>query len=147
MPRRFLIHAAVILLLLLTMALTGRAQAADGCKRIEVGPDTPTGIAGCQRLGAGIASHWQGPGAAVNSCTYPWNDCPTLRVKSLQTGLEIIVTPTMFCDCYTGTADERLIDLDPLMVAALGLDLEQGLYPVRVSLYDGLPDTALAGQP
>ena len=145
MRPRFIVHAAVILLLLLTMALAAPVEAADGCYPIERGIHTPTGIAGCVRHGEGIASTWPGPGAAVNACVYPWDDCQTLKVRSLQTGLQIIVTPTMFCDCYTGTADERIIDLDPAMVSALGLNLSEGLWPVEVSPYRGsaLPDTAM----
>jgi hypothetical protein len=71
-----------------------------------------------------------------------------------------VVTPTMFCDCYTGIHQgkyqERLIDLDPSMVRALGLDPSQGLWPVTVTPLSGprtttgaaspsaLPDTAIA---
>jgi len=50
----------------------------------------------------------------------------------------------MFCDCYTGTRDQRLVDLDPVTLAALGLDPSKGLYPVRVTPVGGaLPDTAM----
>jgi hypothetical protein len=144
---RLIVTGSVILLLgltiLLSMALGATAQASKGCESIEVGPDTPTGIAGCVVYGEGIASMWQGPGAARNDCTYPWTECPTVRVRSLQTGLQIIVTPTMFCDCYTGTADERIIDLDPAMVSALGLNPVEGLWLVKVEPVQGLPDTAI----
>ena len=39
----------------------------------------------------------------------------------------------MYCDCYTGTADERLIDMPPWLVEALGLDASRGLFRVEVT--------------
>jgi len=51
----------------------------------------------------------------------------------------------MYCDCYTGIlGKERLVDLDPSTLRALGLDSSQGLFPVRVTPVAGaLPDTAM----
>lgn len=99
--------------------------------------------------GTGIASMWQGPGAATHDCVYPWTSCATRAVQSLETGVTIIVTPTMYCDCYVGRTGpngetERLIDLDPGQVRALGLDPADGLWGVRVWLVNGagLPNTA-----
>jgi hypothetical protein len=120
----------------------------QGCHPIPVTWYSPTGIAGCRIYGEGIASTWGGPGAARNDCVYPWRDCQTVAVTSLTTGLRIIVTPTMYCDCYTGTRRQRLIDLDPAMVRALGLDPADGLWPVTVYPVDastGLPDTSTGG--
>lgn len=104
----------------------------------------------------GTASSWGGPGAATHDCVWPWTDCQTRAVRSLDTGLVIVVTPTMFCDCYVGRVGpdgetERLIDLDPAMVAALGLDPEAGLWDVEIWPVEGtsgltLPDTSTVGQ-
>jgi hypothetical protein len=100
----------------------------------------------------GIASTWGGPGAATHECVFPWKSCATRAVQSLQTGVTIIVTPTMYCDCFVGRVGpngetERLIDLDPSMVRALGLDPAAGLWPVAVWRVDprtgfALPNTA-----
>jgi hypothetical protein len=94
----------------------------------------------------GWASEWQGPGAATHDCVWPWTDCAPRKVQSLQTGITIIVTPTMYCLCEVpGSAHpERLIDLPPSMVRALGLDPAQGLFPVAVTLLEepALPNTA-----
>lgn len=84
----------------------------------------------------GIASWWHGKVAAVPSCTWPWTDCPPVQVQSLDTGMVIVVTPAMWCQCYVGTSDERLIDLTTSQLAALGLDPAQGLYRVRVTPFD-----------
>jgi hypothetical protein len=152
---RLLAHAAAIALVLATASLA--RGAAPGCEPIPVTWWSPTGVVGCTVYGEGTASMWGGPGAARNDCQWPWDDCQTISVQSLQTGLVIIVTPSMFCDCYTGTAQERIVDLDPGMVAALGLDPGAGLWPVRVWPVDArsglipsgqgaaLPDTALGG--
>jgi hypothetical protein len=112
----------------------------------------PTGWEGCTVYGDGIASRYPGPGVARNDCTYPWTSCTPITITSHQTGITITVTPRMFCDCYTGgwgTYRERLVDLDPGAVRALGLDWRDGLYPVTVApvgKHAGatpLPDTAV----
>lgn len=149
--RRWIGHVAIVLLVLIAIAFGGRspvrAGTPDGCHAIPVTADTPTGIAGCVIYGEGTASMWGGPGAARNDCLYPWHHCQAIAVQSLTTGLRIVVTPTMFGDLYTGTADQRIVDLDPRMVAALGLDPADGLWPVRVEPVNadtGIPDTAVA---
>jgi hypothetical protein len=139
-------QAAILLVaLLLGLALSQVVRAGDGCHSIPVTADTPTGIAGCVIYGEGTASMWGGPGIARNDCLWPWRDCQTIAIQSLTTGLTIIVTPRMFGDLYTGTPRQRIVDLDPAAVQALGLDESLGLWPVRVTPVDGatgLPDTA-----
>jgi len=101
-------------------------------------------------LTIGIASMWAGPGAATHDCIWPWTDCAPRRVTALDTGLSIIVVPQMYCDCYVGYTGphgetERLIDLDPSQVRALGLDPSRGLWRVSVELLGPtIPDTAMA---
>jgi hypothetical protein len=143
MKRRLRRHAPILALLLLA-ACVGDARA--DCEPYPVGPESPTGIVGCVRYGEGIASMWGGPGVARNDCTWPWTDCQMISISSHDTGITILVTPTMYCDCYTGTPDERLVDLDPAAVAALGLEPSRGLWHVTVTpVREGLlPDTAVA---
>lgn len=148
MKPRWWSHLAVILLLLASIALAGKARGAEpsGCHSIPVTWFSPTGIAGCVVYGDGMASMWGGLGAARNDCVYPWRHCQPIAITSLTTGLRIIVTPTMYCDCYTGTRRERIVDLDPSMVRALGLEPAEGLWPVNVQPADassGIPDTAM----
>lgn len=116
------------------------------CGPYPVTEHSPTGIAGCAVYGDGTASRWGGPGVAVNSCVYPWRTCQPIRITARTTGMSIVVQPTMFCDCYTGTADQRLVDLDPASLSALGLNFADGLYPVHVEPYSEptLPDTRMA---
>jgi hypothetical protein len=142
---RLLLWAIVLLL----AAAVPTVRAADGCHSIPITSYSPTGVAGCPVYGEGIASMWGGPGAARNDCTWPFKGCQPIAIRSLDTGLVITITPTMYCDCYTTTPDQRMVDLDPAMVAALGLDPAAGLFPVSVYPVDsaGLPNTAMTGDP
>ncbi len=149
MRSRLLAHAVVVGVIL---ALAATARAGDEtCEPIEVTWYSPTGIAGCTLDGAtdGIASTYPGEFAAANWCVWPWTDCGYASVQSHVTGLTITVPVAMYCDCYTNTSDERLIDLTPEQVAALGLDVRDGLFAVTVTPFrEGassatLPDTAV----
>lgn len=112
------------------------ASYGSGCYPIPVGPNTPTGIAGCERWGKGIASYYgPGSGVAMNFCTWTYrheHGCGFITVKSLASGLQVTVPVVDFCDCYTGTPDERIIDLQYGVVQLLGLNMSQGLYEVEV---------------
>jgi hypothetical protein len=121
------------------------AHRAAACAMTEREWYNPTGWEGCTIYGEGIASRWQGPGVARNDCLWPWTDCTPIRITALDTGRSIVVRPTMFGDLYTRTKDQRLVDLDPAAVRALGLDWSRGLYPVIVEPVGGtIPDTAVA---
>ena len=106
------------------------------CGPEPITPNTPTGIAGCVRLGDGVASHYgPGSGVATNACTWTVRHstgCGRLAIQSHDTGLVVVVDVVDFCDCYTGTPDERIVDLQYDVVDALGLDRSLGLYRVTV---------------
>jgi hypothetical protein len=129
-PRSLVVDLFVFLLLVLTMLFSGPVlvRAADPAQ--------------------GWASTWAGPGAATHDCRWPWTDCQIRAVQSLDTGVVIIVTPTMYCRCVVPDSPHprRLVDLDPAMVAALGLEAADGLWRVEVIPVDGttgLPDTSM----
>lgn len=120
------------------------------CESEPITANTPTGIAGCWREGEGIASHYgPGNGVAMNFCTWERRHntgCGTVTIRSLDTGAEVVVPVVDFCDCYTGTGMERIVDLQYGVVEALGLDPVRGLYPVyvfREAIVPTLPDTAV----
>ena len=123
------------------------------CHEIEVRAWSPTGLAGCTVYGRGTVSWYAGPGVTRNDCLWPWKSCTVIRITSLDTGRTITRQPSMFCDCYTGTAAERVIDLDPSALKQLGLwgIRDRGLFPVEVVPVGGrsthsserLPDTAM----
>jgi len=118
------------------------------CYATPVTTNTPTGIAGCEVWGEGIAS-WYGPGngVAMNFCTWTWrhtHGCGMVEVTSLETGVVVVVPVVDYCDCYTGTVRQRIVDLQWGVVATLRLPKSQGLYPVIVTRpNDVLPDTAM----
>jgi hypothetical protein len=107
-----------------------------GCRPEPVTSNTPTGIAGCEKWGSGIASHYgPGSGVAMNFCTWTYrikHGCGAVRITSAQTGITVTAPVVDFCDCYFTTKDERIIDLQWGVLGALGLDQSQGLYKVEV---------------
>lgn len=150
--RVVLIVVAVLLLFLILGVID---PVLGACEAYEPDPpNEPSGVMGCVVYGEGDASMWAGPGVARNDCVYPWTDCQPIRITSLETGVSVDVTPTMFCDCYQrpGPNGEtlRLVDLDPPTVAALGLNPDvPTLHRVRVEPVSvpvagvALPDTAM----
>jgi hypothetical protein len=99
----------------------------------------------------GIASHYgPGGGVAMNFCTWTLrhaSGCGFARITSADTGLVVTAPIIDYCQCYTGTSDERIIDLQWDVVSALGLDLSRGLYPVTVEVVGGatsIPNTSMA---
>lgn len=136
----------VALGLILWLGVTGKAHAE--CQPTPVGPNTPTGIAGCEVWGKGIASHYApGTGVAMNFCTWTYrhqHGCGKVKITSLTTNITVVAPVIDFCDCYTGTKNQRIVDLQYGVVAALGLKLSTGLYPVTVEPFTPtLPNTAM----
>lgn len=126
----------VALAFLAIVALFGAAPVDAGdetCYPVAVGPDTPSGIAGCTLDGptAGVASWHPGHVAAANWCTWPFTGCGWVRVTSHATGIRILAPVAMYCDCWW-TSDRRLVDLSLGQVRALGLDPADGTYAVTV---------------
>lgn len=143
MRRRLEVTLLLLLLgLVIGMLLAPKVRAV--CHSIEVTWWSPSGTAGCEVYGEGLASFWGGPGVARNDCEWPWDRCQPITITALETGRSLTVFPSMFGDLYTGTPNQRIVDLDPAALSALGLDPTQGLFPVIVEpATPSLPDTAL----
>lgn len=97
----------------------------------------------------GVAS-WYGPGTGVATPWCTWTlrhsaGCGSLRIQSHLTGLTVEAPVVDWCSCYVGTPQERIVDLQWGVVAALGLDRADGLYDVTVwrTGAPALPDTAV----
>lgn len=142
MRRRRWLHAAVILLLLASVLLAGTAH-----------------VGAAEPKRDGVASHYgPGTGVATQWCTWTLrhtSGCGLLAIQSHQTGLVAIAPVVDWCQCHRGTADERIVDLQWGVVAALGLDPADGLYDVTtwpvgqsISIHSSsIPDTAMAVTP
>lgn len=57
--------------------------------------------------------------------------CGSVRILA-ENGREATVPVIDYCQCYVGTPQERVIDLQPGTLELLGLDPNQGLYRVTV---------------
>lgn len=107
----------------------------------------------------GIASHYgPGSGVATRWCTWTLRHtagCGWVSVQSHDSGLVVTAPVVDWCQCYRGTPDERLVDLQYDVLAALGLPEpfsaeDRGLYHVTVTRLGldvarplVLPDTAV----
>lgn len=103
----------------------------------------------------GTAS-WFGPGDGVATQWCTWTlrhteGCGLLAVQSHRTGITVIAPVIDWCQCYRGTSQERIVDLQWSVVDALGLDRADGLYAVttwrvgsnRLPVMAQLPNTAM----
>ncbi len=137
-----------ILLWIVVGLLAALVVSAKDCEAEPASQWAPAGWICPPAYGEGIASTWQGPGSARNDCVWPFDQCIALTVISLDTGRSIVSVPTTWCMCWVGVIGplgetERIIDLAPDQVAALGLP-GPGLYRVRVEPATvTLPNTAL----
>lgn len=76
----------------------------------------------------------------MNFCTWERrhsSGCGSVTITAADTGRTATAPVIDFCDCYTGTTQERIVDLQYGVVQALGLSLSQGLYMVTVWPIDG----------
>jgi hypothetical protein len=80
----------------------------------------------------GVASWWAsfGPGIYAALPGYVAGTRVTIRVWSGKLHVDAPVITS--CGCFVGTPQERIVDLSPGILVALGLDPAKGLYPVSV---------------
>lgn len=144
---RFILRLLMWALFLWAASLFPPTQKAEArCHTVEITPNTPTGIAGCYVWGEGIASHYgPGNGVAMNFCTWVLRHevgCGWVNITALDSNRSARVPVVDFCDCYTGTNRQRIVDLEYGVLDLLGLDPAQGLYKVRVEqqgpIYDSI---------
>jgi hypothetical protein len=120
--------AILVVALLLGLALSQVVRAGDGWVQ-------------------GTASEYgPGTGVAMPFCTWTLRHaegCGWVRIQSLQTGVTVVVRVVDFCSCYVGTDNERIVDLQYGVVAAMGLERAQGLYPVQLQRLGSDPNGLL----
>jgi hypothetical protein len=72
----------------------------------------------------------------MNFCTWVLRHeqgCGLVTITSSDTGRTVTVPVVDYCDCYTGTDNQRIVDLQYGVLDALGLDYAKGLYEVSVT--------------
>lgn len=121
------------------------------CEPEPVTANTPSGIAGCYQWGVGKASFYtaSGWGVAMNFCTWErrhTDGCGEVVVRSLDTGISVVVPVVDFCDCWWFT-DRRVVDLQGDVVDALGLARSRGIWQVEVQPAAGSVRPATSTQP
>jgi hypothetical protein len=81
---------------------------------------------------AGTASWWAsfGPGIYAALPGYVAGTHVTIRIWSGELYVDAPVITS--CQCFVGTPDERIVDVSPGILRALGLDPGRGLYPVAI---------------
>lgn len=140
------ILAAILLAANPSPAGSGRGEQVAAPVQTGTGPSAP--LVSTQ---TGTAS-WYGPGTGVAMPFCTWTlrttqGCGSVAIQSLDTGITVIAPVIDYCQCYVGTPQERIVDLQWGVVDALGLDRSRGLYPVSVWPVDGtaptIPDTAM----
>jgi hypothetical protein len=114
-------------------------EAPTGSPLVQVAPSVrrPNVAAGITEPRAGItgtASWWAsfGPGIYAALPGYVAGTHVTIRVWSGKLHVDAPVITS--CQCLVGTPDERIVDVSPGILAALGLDPGRGLYPVAIEV-------------
>lgn len=70
---------------LLFWLMAPRVVIAGDCYEVPITINTPTGIAGCEEWGSGIASHYgPGSGVAMNFCTWSADTAPAVAGRRLR---------------------------------------------------------------
>jgi hypothetical protein len=125
----------------LVLAPANEAPNPSPTRRVALPPATakpsPASIVPAARSGtrvAGTASWWSsfGPGIYAALPGYVAGTHVTIRVWSGELHVDAPVITS--CGCFVGTQDERIVDVSPGILAALGLDPGRGLYPVSIEV-------------
>lgn len=142
--RRWAIRLGAWIAFMLIVSVMPVRAGDETCQRTPITAETPSGIAGCTLDGPtiGVASHWNGSTVAAQWCVYPWKDCGSVSIRSLDTGRVVTAAVGQFCDCLW-TTDRRMVDLPRGVVDALGLSWDAGIYAVEVTPSVTLPDTSV----
>ncbi len=111
------------------LALANEAPNPSPMRRVTFPPATATPSPASL---SGVASWWASFGPGIYAALPGYVAGTRVRIRVWSGELYVDTPVITSCGCFVGTPQERIVDLSPGILRALGLDPSRGLYPVAI---------------